>query len=156
DQANGRKEPLDGTIVGCAWVDGRWPGKPALEFKRFIDRVRLHVPGEFDALTLVAWVRIDGLPNLNDSLFMADGWEPGAPHWQLRDDGTLILGVQSRPKGRGAHYHAQQAITPARFGQWTQLTVVYDRAAGQVSHYIDGKQVAQESLQFDLPLRIGN
>jgi hypothetical protein len=156
DQSRQRHDPFDGAIVGCAWVDGRWPGRPALEFKRVSDRVRLRVPGEFDALTLVAWVRIDGLPNLNESLFMADSWEPGAPHWQMRDDGTLILGIQSQPKGRGAHYHAQQAITPARFGQWTQLAVVYDRAAGQVSHYIDGKQVAQESLQFDLPLRIGN
>jgi hypothetical protein len=156
DQSRGRQEPLDGAVVGCAWVDGRWPGKPALEFKRVSDRVRLRVPGEFDALTMVAWVRIDGLPNLNDSLFMADGWESGAPHWQMRDDGTLILGIQSQPRGRGAHYHAQQAITPARFGQWTQLAVVYDRAASQVSHYVDGKQVAQETLQFDLPLRIGN
>ncbi len=25
---------LDGSIIGCEWVDGRWRGKGALEFKR--------------------------------------------------------------------------------------------------------------------------
>jgi hypothetical protein len=156
DQARDRREPHDGAIVGCTWVDGRWPGKPALEFKRVSDRVRLRVPGEFDSLTFIAWVRVDGLPNLNDSLFMADGWEPGAPHWQLRDDGTLILGVQNHLKKAGAHYHAREAITPAHLSQWTHLATVYDRAAGQVSHYVDGQQVSREFVQFDLPLKIGD
>jgi hypothetical protein len=156
DLAHGRKEPRDGAIVGCSWVEGRWPGKRALEFKRVSDRVRLNVPGEFDSLTFLAWVRVDGLPNLNDSLFMTDGWEPGAPHWQLRDDGTLILGVQNLDKKRGAHYHAREAITQALLGQWIQLAVVYDRAAGQVSHYVDGQQVSREFVQFDTALKIGN
>jgi hypothetical protein len=156
DRSRERKDPRDGAIVGCAWVDGRWPGRQGLEFKRVTDRVRLNVPGKFESLTLVAWVRVDGLPNLNDSLLMADGWAPGTPHWQLRDDGTLILGVQSDPKGRGAHYHAREVFTPARFGQWAQVAVTYDREAGLVSHYVDGRPVAQEATHFDIPLRIGN
>src|SRR5262249_7346381 len=52
DQARGRKEPHDGTVVGCAWATGRWPGKQGLEFKQVSDRVRFHVPGEFDSVTL--------------------------------------------------------------------------------------------------------
>src|SRR5262249_22697037 len=48
DEAGGRKQPRDGAIVGCTWAAGRWPGKQALEFKRVSDRVRLHVPGEYD------------------------------------------------------------------------------------------------------------
>jgi hypothetical protein len=156
DQAGARKQPRDGAIVGCTWTTGRWPGKHALEFKRVSDRVRLHVPGEFESLSLLAWVRVDGLPNRNNSLLMADGWEPGELHWQIGADGTIILGVQTDPKGRGAHYHATAAITPERFGHWVHLAVVYDSQNGQVTHYLDGQPVAQAEVEFDIPLRVGD
>jgi hypothetical protein len=146
----------DGAVVGCSWVAGRWPGKQGLEFKRVSDRVRFHVPGEFDSLTLMAWVRVDGLPNVNNSLMMADGWGEGGVHWQVGRTGTIILGIQSRPKGRGAHYHAAEALTPQRFGQWVHLAVVYDRDAGVVTHYLDGRPAAEVPVAFDLPLRVGD
>ena len=47
--------------------------------------------------------------------------EPGGLHWQIGDDGKLILGVQGHPKGRGAHYHAPDILTPQRYGQWLHL-----------------------------------
>jgi hypothetical protein len=157
DRAGGRKQPRDGAIVGCAWGPGRWldRDKQGLEFKRVSDRVRLTVPGEYDSLTLMAWVRVDALPNLNNSLFMTDGWEPGGVHWQIGNTGMLILGVQSEPKGRGAHYDAPGLITPDLFGRWTHLAVVYDRADGQVTHYVDGRLAWQAAILFDTPLRLG-
>jgi hypothetical protein len=156
DQAGDRRCPHDGAIVGCSWVTGRWPGKQGLEFKRVSDRVRLNVPGEFDALTLMAWVRVDALPNVNNSLFMADGWPEGAPHWQIGSTGTLILGVKAPAKTRNPHYHAPDILQPERLGQWTHLAVVYDRDSGQVTHYVDGRPVAQEAMPVNIPLSIGN
>jgi hypothetical protein len=156
DQAGGRLQPHDGAIVGCSWVTGRWPGKQALEFKRVSDRVRLHVPGEFDALTMMAWVRVDALPNVNNSLFMTDGWPEGAPHWQIGNNGTLILGVKAPAKTRNPHYHAPNVLTLERLGRWLHLAVVYDREGGRVTQYVDGRPVAEESIIVDIPLRIGN
>jgi hypothetical protein len=156
DQAGGRKQPHDGAIIGCAWGTGRWPGKQALEFRRVSDRVRFHAAGEFESVSLLAWVRVDGLPNENNSLMMADGWDSGGLHWQIGSDGKLILGVQQKPKGRGAHYHAPGAITPERFGHWLHLAVVYDRDDHRVTHYVDGRPVAAHPLLFDIPLRIGD
>lgn len=162
NEAGAPGRPPDGAIVGCSWGAGRWPGKQGLEFKRVSDRVRFHVPGEFDSLTLAAWVRPDALPNSNNSLMMTDGWEPGELHWQIGADGTLILGIQGPPEFqmppnlRGAHYHAPGLITPDRFGRWAHLAVVYDRDAGQVTHYLDGRPVATESAWFDAPLRVGD
>src|SRR5262245_44195904 len=95
NQAGGRKRPHDGTIGGCSWVGGRWPGKRALEFKQVSDRVRLHVPGKFESVTLVAWVRVDALPNVNNSLLLADGWQVGGLHWQIGEGGKLVLGVKA-------------------------------------------------------------
>jgi hypothetical protein len=155
DRASARREPHDGAIVGCAWAEGRWPGKKGLEFKRVSDRVRLHVPGEYESVTLAAWVRVDGLPNLNNSLLMADGWPVGGLHWQIGNSGTLILGVQAQRKVRAAHYHAPGAMTPERFGRWVHLAVTYDRAAGVVTHYLDGQSAAAVPIEFDIPLRIG-
>jgi hypothetical protein len=155
DRARAGQQAHDGAIVGSSWVTGRWPGKPGLEFKRVSDRVRINVPGEFHSVTLMAWVRVDALPNLNNSLMMADGWGPGGMHWQIGDTGTIILGVQGPPKVRGAHYHAPGIFTPERFGQWVHLAVVYDHEAEEVTHYVDGRPVAQLSVLFEVPLRIG-
>jgi hypothetical protein len=156
DQVANQKEPHHGAIVGCSWVPGRWPDKRALEFKQVSDRVRIQLPGKHQSLTLLAWVRIDGLPNINNSLMMADGWSPGGVHWQIGKDGMLILGVQSNPKGKGAHYHAPGAITPEMFGQWLQLAVVYDGEQGQVTHYVDGHAAAQMPADFEIPLVVGS
>lgn len=152
----GPKPPVgDGTIVGSAWTAGRWPGRKALEFKSVSDRVRINVPGEFEAVTLAAWVRIDGLPNINGSLMMTDGWEDGELHWQTNQDGTLVLGVQSTPKKKGSHYHAEKLITPDMFGQWIHLAVTYGGEGSQVRHYLDGRMVSEEATHNDLPVRIG-
>jgi len=156
DQAAGRRQPHDGAIVGCTWGAGRWSGKQGLEFKRVSDRVRFHAPGEFDSLTLAAWVRVDALPNRFNSLLMTDGWEDGAPHWHISDSGKLELGVHgSKQQGR-AHYLTGDVLTPERFGQWVHLAVVYDRDNSLVTHYVDGRPVAQEAIELDIPLRLGD
>jgi hypothetical protein len=156
DQARGREQPRDGAVVGCPWVTGRWPGKQGLEFKRVSDRVRLHVPGAHDSITLMAWVRVDALPNGNNSLMMSDGWKEGGLHWQIGDTGTIILGVKAPRATPNAHYHAPGVFTPDRLGHWTHLAVVYDRAGRRVTHYVDGRPAAEGPVLFDIPLRVGD
>jgi hypothetical protein len=156
DQAAGRREPHDGAIVGCSWATGRWPGKVGLEFKQVSDRVRFNVPGEFEALTLAAWVRVDALPNRFNSLMMTDGWEEAAPHWHISADGRIELGVQGRNRKGGVHYLTPHVITPDRLGQWVHLAVVYDREAQQVTHYVDGRPVMPQPLELDIALRLGD
>lgn len=154
DQA-GRLPGGDGSVVGCQRTGGRWVGRRGLEFKRVSDRVRLNIPGEFKSVTMAAWVRVDGLPNVNNSLLMADGWEVGEAHWQILQDGTLVLGVQAESKETRAHYRAPTAVTPDRFGQWIHLAVVYDGPGRRVRHYLDGRQVSDEPTKADATLRIG-
>jgi hypothetical protein len=162
DVSRDGKSPHDGAVVGAVPGAGRWRERLGLEFKRVSDRVRFHVPGEFRSITLAAWVRPDALPNANNSLMMADGWDPGAPHWQIGADGTLILGVQGPlefqrpPNLRGAHYHAPGVVTPERFGRWMHLAVVYDGAAGRVAHFVDGRPASSDTTWFDAPLKIGS
>lgn len=149
---------LDGAIVGCDWVDGRWPGKGALEFKRPSDRVRIHVPGEFESLTLMAWARIDAIVNRLSSLLLTDGFEPGEPHWQILSTGQIVLGIRGEPGPvyRWKNYFSPAVFTPERFGRWTHLAAVYDRQAGTVTHYVDGLALGSEAIVGREKLRIGD
>jgi hypothetical protein len=145
----------DATIVGCHWGEGRWPGKNALQFQSVSDRVRLNVPGECDALTLTAWVRVQGLDRKLNSLFMSDGFAAGSVHWLIRHDG--VLGITVVGEGRGNYQIAASppVVTLDRFGMWLHLAVVVDGQAGRVSHYVNGRPVAEAPLRIKPPYRIG-
>jgi hypothetical protein len=145
----------DGTIVGCQWVDGRWPTKSALEFRGVSDRVRLSVPGEFTSLTLTAWVRVQGLDRKFNSLFMCDGFDAGTLHWLIRDDGVLGLTVIGPGAGNFQIVASPPVLTLDQFGMWVHLAVVLDGDAKQVSHYVNGQLVSERRLKITPPFRPG-
>ena len=145
----------DATIVGCQWTEGRWPDKHALEFRSVSDRVRLSVPGEYEALTLAAWVRVQGLDRQINSLFMSDGFEAGTVHWSIRQDGVLALTAIGSEPGRYQICHSPPVLTLDQFGLWVHLAVVIDGGAKQVVHYLNGVPVSEESLNIKPPFRIG-
>ncbi len=149
---NQRGDGPHAAIIGARWTEGRWPGKGALEFKRITDRVRLDLPGHFDALSFAAWVRIEGFDRWLSSLFLTDGFEPGEVHWQISDKGELILGIS----GEGPpNTFSDPVIHPDDLGKWIHLAVTVDRTTGLVRHYRDGEIVKEESRRDLSPLRIG-
>jgi hypothetical protein len=137
-------------------VAGRWPGRQGLEFKRVSDRVRVTVPGEYESITMAAWVRVDALSNRFNSLFMTDGWEEGAPHWHIGNNGKIELGVQGGKAKGNYHYLTPEVFTPDRVGDWVHLAVVYDGAEGLITHYMDGRLVTEEVAKFETKLRFGD
>ncbi len=147
----------DGAIVGCDWVEGRWPGKGALEFKRPGDRVRVEIPGRYRALTLMAWVRVDALPHRLSSLLLTDGFYPRQPHWQINQDGDISLSVHQEVGRHWTNYRSPHVFSPDRLGRWTHVAVVYDSSAGTITHYVDGRLDTRHDLaEVDrLELEIG-
>ena len=159
---------LDGGIVGARVTQGRWPGKTALDFRGEGDRVRFNIPGEFDAVTLYAWVRIDALDRQLNSLFLTDYYDPGEIHWQLSDRGALDfstspVGALNPPEDTQAQnrrFASDEFWDSSQSGQWFLLATTVDRAALQtVTHYINGMQVGfSEGTNMDRSLskmRIG-
>jgi ferric-dicitrate binding protein FerR (iron transport regulator) len=144
----------DGSIVGCHWTEGRWPGKHALEFRAVTDRVRLVVAGEFQSATFAAWVRVDRLDLAFNSLLMCDAWNPGGVHWQITRSGQLVLGVHGANKQYD--YRTAPMFPPERLGKWVHLAVVFDRRQRRVAHYLNGQKVSDEALrpETDLPVRL--
>ena len=152
--ARNRSTP-DATIVGCQHAEGRWPEKQSLEFQSVNDRVRLAVPGEFESLTLSAWVRVKGLDRQFNSLLMCDGFEPGAIHWLIRKDGVLGLTVKG-PGSRNAEIITSPPVmTLDKFGMWTHLAVVIDGKTRNVAQYVNGLSVSSHTLKLGPPYRIG-
>lgn len=152
--ANQRSVP-DATIVGCQRGEGRWREKRALEFQSVNDRVRLAVPGDFEALTLSAWVRVKGLDRKFNSLLMCDGFEPGTIHWLIRNDGVLGLTVFGPGTGNFQILATPPVLTLDQFGMWLHLAVVVDGETRQVVHYLNGSAVSRHALKLGPPFQLG-
>ena len=145
----------DATIVGCLRSEGRWREKQALEFQSVNDRVRLAVPGDFQALTLCAWVCVKGLDRQFNSLLMSDGFDPGTIHWLIRNDGVLGITVFGPGSGQYQILASPPAITLDKLGMWMHLAAVLDGKARQVIHYVNGRPIAREALKLGPPYRLG-
>ena len=148
---------IEGAIVGCEWSEGRWPGKTSLQFKRPGDRVRVTVPGEFESLTYSTWLRVDGLDRQQSSLLLTDGFGKNRPHWQIRQEGTLVLGMR-HSKAVSHSYQTDSIFNLFRLGQWVHLATVYDADQACVTHYVNGKLASREPLKEPASglLTIGN
>lgn len=159
-----------GTVILAEPVAGRWPGmKQALEFRRPGARVRVNLAGEFPAFSFACWVRIDSLDRWYNALFMGDGYETGEPHWQIRNDGKMILSVMvddtipnpGSPNDAGLHrlYFSPSMWDISKSGQWLHLASVFDPQNRRVSHYVNGNRISREAIKdrfFIDKLRIGN
>jgi hypothetical protein len=158
---------LDGAIVGARRVEGRWPSKSGLEFKRPCDRVRVQIPGEFGSLTFACWVRIDSLDRWYNSLFLTDNYNQGEPHWQILDTGQLFFSVRHKPddvsgtRAKAPTHHtvlSPEFWKPSMSGRWLHLATTYDAEAGKTTHYLNGELLHEETIAEELKVtttRIG-
>lgn len=143
-------------IVGCARAERRWREKLALEFENVSDRVRLALPGEFNALTLSAWICVKGLDRKIYSLFMSDGFDPGTVHWLIRNDGVLGLTVFGDAPGKFQILASPPVMSPGTIGIWQHVAVVADGKSRRVVHSLNGRAVSQHALKLGPPFRVGS
>ena len=140
--ARGAIDTTSASIVGCGWADGRWPAGRAVELKSPGDRIRLDVPGLLHEVTLLAWVRIDALPNDYHALLAPDGLAAGTLRWGITKRGQLRLSI-ARSSGRVEPnwevVMSPPVVTPDRFGQWIMLVATFDGKV--VRHFVDGAEV---------------
>jgi len=178
DVAPSRLYPVDkerdGAVVMAEWVDGRWGSlKGALEFRRPGSRVRINIPGEFQAYTFSCWARIDSLDRRYNALFLADSYQSGEPHWQIRNDGVLMIGVmvddqapepddfhQQHPwAGLSRNYYSPPFWDMTMSGRWLHLVSVYDPVNRKATHYVDGELLSEHPIEegyVPASLKIGN
>ncbi|MCC9658078.1 LamG-like jellyroll fold domain-containing protein [Rhodopirellula halodulae] len=140
--------PNDGDVRGCIWATGRWSGKGALLFENADDRVELEIPGEFDAVTIMAWIQVNRLDNALQAVFNTRDWQAGEHHWNLLRDGAFRVGVS----GAFARSCSHQRVP---LGRWTHIAAVIDAHRGQAAYYIDGQRIDLATWQPNGPVRFG-
>ncbi|EMI15718.1 hypothetical protein RMSM_07361 [Rhodopirellula maiorica SM1] len=99
---------------------------------------------------------MDGLDRIRNSLLLTDGFDKNGIHWQIRQDGSLTLGM--RYANQHAHnYPTRPIFNLFRLGQWVHLATVYDTDRTRVTHYVNGDPVKRQRLTrfADGMLKIG-
>lgn len=137
------------SMVGCQFTDGRWPGKGAIEFTRPEDRIRFNLPGGYESMTLLAWVRVDTMPDRPQSIIMADGMGTGDVQWYISRWGELGFGVHIGKTGDPTgwrYHHSEPLFTPETMGSWACIASVYDNTTDTVTHYFNGQPIGADKL----------
>jgi hypothetical protein len=148
----------DGQIIGARWAQGRWPGKGALEFRGRGQRVLARLPGKFTSLTLLAWVRVDALPQPVTALMSSEELQPPTGQeataarlwqWLIKANGQLAFNLhrEGGPAPTQWDIHPAPALlTPERQGQWLCLATVLDGEAGVLTQFVNGLPVARHKV----------
>ncbi|TWT98858.1 LamG-like jellyroll fold domain-containing protein [Neorhodopirellula pilleata] len=173
----GSRRDQDGVLVGgVERTEGRFGRRSTgFKFDQPGSRVRVRIDGEFEAFTMMCWVRIDDLEHRFNALFMGDGYENGEPHWQIRNDGKMMFSVMVddtqdvrvrnrydnqivRDAGKHRVYFTPPIWEPSQSGQWFFLVAVYDPVKRVVRQYVNAEEVASEAITDEFAidrLRIG-
>ncbi|MGK0188137.1 MAG: hypothetical protein ACI9R3_003929 [Verrucomicrobiales bacterium] len=157
----------EGAIVAAVGATDRWAQSDgALDFSPTGSRIRVTIPGSYQSVSLVAWVKINSLDRWYNSLFLTDGHELHEPHWQIMDDGRLFFSVKKRDqwdaaKGeRDKHiFYSPSFWEPSLSGQWMMIATVYDIDAREVTHFLNGKPLSTEAIPDEYvveTVKIGN
>ncbi len=137
-----------GRILGCGWTTGRFAAKPALRFTADDWGVECHVPGEFRRLTMAAWIKLDTLTDLPQTIVHGDGVREGFANWLFSEVGGMGFGIIDRLQVR-----AEELLGYPHLRQWHHYAVVLDDKA--VTMYFDGQVVRKQAI-IPVVVRIGS
>ena len=132
---------LDGTLQNAIWDQGRLPGVPALRFTRNDSGALVNIPGNFNQLTLAAWVNFDVLNKDFAVLFAGDHRVPGSFDWKFAiiDGVTLVnIGVAAETTGPTHYIGGVYDATGLTTGSWHFCVFNYDLDAKALRCRIDG------------------
>jgi hypothetical protein len=146
---------LNGAIENATWTAGRMVGKHALRFIVRDTYVRTNLPQDVEDLTLTAWINVHSLEKPYSALLMSDNWrQSGEVHWQLRDDGRMILAIS----GHTDDFHPYQSrpvFDRTVVDRWIHVAAVYEHATASVRFYLNGQSVGETTVPGHIPIRIG-
>lgn len=148
--------PAYGLLVDGRFARGRWSEKGALEFRRISDRCRFSIPGEFTALSMSTWIRVDALDRLYNSILTTDGIDLGEIHWRLLSTGEIELLIHYSRMEPCLSVRSKKVITPDRMGQWLHLFARIDSENEHIALFLDGVCIHQEKFISTVPIRFRN
>jgi hypothetical protein len=131
----------DARIQGARWGSGRWQGKDALLFDGQDQFAQLNVAGQFKALTIATWIRVNRLDHTLNAVFDSNGWASGNIHLQIQRHGAPYADFY---ESRGGKKQNRDVAVP--IGKWTHLVATYSLADRRMRVYVNGQQAYECSL----------
>lgn len=144
----------DGRIDSARWVSGRWHGKEALLFDRDSDFAEFKVRGEFEELTIAAWVYINRRDHPLTAIVDSNGWEDGDVHLQVNRHGYPYVDICEtipRHAGNNTHWHKPQVAN----GTWAHLATSISSRQQVARVYANGKLVNERPVRENGRIRPG-
>lgn len=146
-----------------ALVQGRWPGSRAADFSTAEDFIPVTIGSgkTWPQLTFAAWVRLDRLRGVNQSLYHTDMWNDGTGHvhWMVSNFRSTRLCVKDSviaadaPEPNGEP-NASTQLSDA-LDRWVHLAVVYDSEKRTVRFFLDGRFDHESRLAVAPPAVLG-
>ena len=124
----------DGKLQGGKFVDGQF-GK-AIELNGKSDWIVVPKMGEFEEISILAWVNVTGRLSSWRVIYNADGWKVGDIHHQLHPNNKVEFSIHSNPGGN-------DQFSDFLFGQdnigWTHLATIYSAKQKKIWFYVNGE-----------------
>ncbi len=158
NRAAGAGEDSHGSVIGCDPLPGRWAKKGALGFAKTSDRVRFRTTGTTPSLTMMAWVRVDSLPQSHNHLLSMAPEQLGEVHWKLDQSGRMLVGLRAAKElafGAWERLESPRIVTEQDFGRWIHLATVIDGERGVMKHFVNGKEVASGTMKRRPAVQLG-
>ena len=104
--------------------------------------MRLNFPGEFEQLTIAAWVKFDDEQHDNCALIMSNGQSgDGQVHWLTDHAGVNLQFTVINKRG------SSPRMESLREGRWNFLAVTCDGVTGQTRQFINGRELGQGRVE---------
>lgn len=133
---------------GPTWVrEGKVGGDLLLRGKSYLSAGGL---GTHDDLTVAMWIKPTSLDYPLQALLHSDGWDFGAFHFMLRDDGRLQVAVN----GNDPVDTFSVSTLGKSLGKWVHVAVVYNGPTKRVTLYINGKKDSETALKVAVPVTL--
>jgi len=149
-------ENLDGTINSLTWVEGRWPGKGALQFEGVSGVSYVNCGNDVslddysNGLTVEVWVKPTDVSA--NSYFVSKGYvthpSTGYASWEIRLENRGSGMYKFSPEfGNGTVDEVKTWSQELEKDNWHYYVVIYDGT--KIQHYVDGKSGASATFTGD-------
>lgn len=126
----------DGRIAGAQWTTGRWAGKQALLFDRDSDFAEFEIPGEFQELSIAAWLKVDRFDWEMNAICNSNGSDSGDVHFQMTRHGLPRGGVLGPDRGK-----FRWVGNPVPLAKWVYVVSVLSMPQRRSVIYVNGEPV---------------
>jgi hypothetical protein len=143
---------LNGQIQKATWTQGRFDGNSALKFAAADSGVLVNLPGQYEQITLIAWVKINELRNYWNGLFMTNDFSmPGQLHLEIKSNAHVAMYVLQKNRRTRETVVSAEPIPNDCLHRWCMIAAVIDRANQGCFMYVNDMCILDQKKMPQIP-----